>query len=224
MCNPRPAPETGRDDSGKAFPSDSQVEARLSYPYLSCQLRSLYWHLCSVPLPGRFGSLFCSPWHHSYIHRAIHISSISPLHLGKTQHRELCQAFLRFFTALKHPLSMPCQKIPLPIMIFLPQSSLTGDFGLLLPSPALPSELLALTNSPLATIAAAGSLPVCGHGYWGVKRSAHLSQKCSAALLTALTKSQAAEEWCSALRTSSDVRIAGPNAAISQIIIAIFHF
>lgn len=85
MCNPRPAPETGRDDSGKAFPSDSQVEARLSYPYLSCQLGSLYWHLCSVPLPGRFGSLFCSAWHHSYIHRAIHISSISPLHLGKTQ-------------------------------------------------------------------------------------------------------------------------------------------
>lgn len=41
-----------------------------------------------------------------------------------------------------------------------------GAFGLLLPSPA---SLLALTNAPLATIAPSGSLPVCGHGYWGVR-------------------------------------------------------
>lgn len=52
-------------------------------------------------------------------------------------------------------------------------------------APPFPSQLLALTNSPLATIAPAGSLPVCGHGYWGVRRSAHLSQKCWAAVPTA---------------------------------------
>lgn len=127
--------------------------------------------------------------------------------------RGLFNTFIWIYMALKHSFSMPwCfatnQKFcpppsPRPaLLVILACSSLPQ---------ALPSELLALTNSPLATIAPAGFLPVCGHGYWGVKCSAHLSQKCSAAPLDSLTKSKSSVELYPAIGTVSVERAGCKN-------------
>lgn len=192
---------------------------------------NLSWHLYSVPLPGRYGSLLgmSCPWlthslaplWHSYNLYPQQITSPSKYGIAAQRwsrtvqsiHLDMCSTKVLFSCALvlchqpKNSCSPSCCGLP-------PIDQPCWRFCL---APPFPSKLLALTNSPSATIAPARFLPVCGHGYWGVKCFAHLSQNCSAAPLTAQRPVQAEPYpavWLAPWK-GLDVSTPGPNATNS---------
>lgn len=134
-------------------------QARLMYLLLHCKW-SLSWHLYSVPLPGGSGSLLgmsCPgshiPWHHSDVHATIYVPSRSLPQVNTAQqlrgwsraaqyiHLDTCSTELLFswVLVLCHQPKIPA--LP-PAVIFLPQTSLAGDFVLLLPFPFLLWQIL----------------------------------------------------------------------------------
>lgn len=144
------------------------------YLHLSCKW-ILSWHLYSVPFPEDLGVCWhvlpLAHWHSYNNLYPQQITSSSKYGIAAQRVVEDCSihsfGYMQNWSALFLCLGAlpPTKNSRSPSCCDLPPTDQPCWWFCLAPS--FPSKLLALTNSPWATIAPARFLPVYGHGYWG---------------------------------------------------------